>query len=80
MAPGPVTFGASSLFSQSVRTRITTASEPANLVQPSAVRDIALESSMDMEQFNAGRASQSYFVGQIHRMREIFYLYGLGKF
>lgn len=79
MAPGPVTFSGSSLFSQSIRTRITTASEPANLVQPSAVRDIALETSMDMEQLNAGRASQKYFVGQIHRMREVFYIYGLEK-
>jgi Exopolysaccharide biosynthesis protein YbjH len=75
MAPGPVVFSGASQYAQSIRTRITTASESANLVQPSAVRDLSLESSLDIDQLNAGRMSQSYLASQAHRMREAFYLY-----
>lgn len=75
MAPGPVVLGGTSQYAQSIRTRITTASQTANLVEPAAVRDLSLESSMDVDQLNAGRMSQSYLAGQVHRMREAFYLY-----
>ena len=78
MSPGPVIFTGASQYAQSIRTRITTASEAANLVQPSAVRDLSLESSMDVDLLNAGRASQSYFAGRVHRMREAFYLFATG--
>jgi hypothetical protein len=78
MAPGPVVFSGASQYAQSIRTRITTASESANLVQPSAVRDLSLESSMDVDQLNAGRMSQGYLASQVHRMREAFYLYATG--
>jgi hypothetical protein len=78
MAPGPVVFSGASQYAQSIRTRITTASETANLVQPSAVRDISLETSLDVDQLNAGRMSQRYLAGQAHRMREAFYLYATG--
>ena len=78
MAPGPVVFSGSSQYAQSVRTRITTASQAANLVQPSAVRDISLDSSLDVDQLNAGRMSQRYLASQVHRMREAFYLYAAG--
>ena len=80
MAPGPVTLSGEAQHAQALRTRITTASEPQNLVQPSAVRDISLESNMDGDLRNAGRASQRYFVGQIHRMREVFYIYAVGRY
>lgn len=75
MSPGPVILTGASQYAQSIRTRITTANEPANLVQPGAVRDLSLESSIDVDLLNAGRASQPYFAGQIHRMREAFYLF-----
>ena len=75
MAPGSIVFSGASQHAQSIRTRITTASETANLVQPSAVRDLALESSMDIDQLSAGRISQRYLAGQAQRMREAFYLY-----
>jgi hypothetical protein len=75
MAPGPVIFTGASQYVQGIRTRLTTASQAANLVQPSAVRDVRLESNLDTEQLNAGRASQHYFSGQVPRMREAFYLY-----
>ncbi len=75
MAPGPVVFSGPSQHAQSIRTRITDANEAANLVQPSAVRDLALESPLDVDQLNAGRLSQTYFAGQIHRMRQAFYIY-----
>lgn len=78
MAPGPVVFGGASQYAQSIRTRITTASETANLVQPSAVRDISLETSLYVDQLNAGRMSQGYLASQAHRMREAFYLYATG--
>ena len=76
MAPGPVIFSGASQFSPSIRTRLTTASEPRNLVQPGAVRDLRLETSLDVEQLNAGRLSQDYFTGQVYRMREVFFAYG----
>ena len=75
MAPGSVVFSGASQYAQSIRTRITTASESANLVQPSAVRDLSLETSLDIDQLNAGRMSQRYLAGQVYRMREAFYLY-----
>jgi hypothetical protein len=78
MAPGTLFFTGPGHYSQAIRTRITTASQPANLVQASAVRDLSLESSLDLEQLNAGRASQSYFAGQMQRMREVFYTYARG--
>ena len=76
MAPGLVIFSGASQFSPSIRTRLTTASEPRNLVQPGAVRDLRLETSLDVEQLNAGRLSQDYFTGQVYRMREVFFAYG----
>ena len=78
MASGPVVFSGVSQYTQSIRTRITSASESANLVQPSAVRDLALETSMDIDQLNAGRINQRYLASQTHRMREAFYLYATG--
>ena len=75
MAPGPVIFTGASQFSQAIRTQLTTARQAANLVEPTAVRDIRLETSLDVDQLNAGRLSRLYFAGQIYRMREIFLAY-----
>ena len=76
MAPGPVIFSGASQFSPGIRTRLTTGSEPRNLVRPGAVRDLRLETSLDVEQLNAGRLSQDYFTGQVSRMRQVFFAYG----
>ena len=75
MAPGPVFFTGASQYTQGIRTRLTTASDPANLVQPGAVRDLRLETSLDTDLLNAGRAGQRYFSEQVFRMREAFFLY-----
>lgn len=75
MAPGPVFFTGTSQQVQGIRTRLTTAGQPANLVQPGAVRDIQLETSLDATQLNAGRLSRDYLVSQLYRMREAFFIF-----
>lgn len=79
MAPAPIIVSGASQFSQGIRTRLTSASQAANLVQPGAVRDLTLETSLDTELLNAGRSSQSYFMGQLDRMREAFFMYGRAR-
>lgn len=44
-------------------------------VLPSAVCDLQVETSVDVEQLNAGRLSQDYLTGQLFRMREAFFAY-----
>jgi hypothetical protein len=75
MAPGPMFFSGASQFSQSIRTQLTTADSPANLVRPGAVRDLKFANSIDDQSLNAGRASQAYFSGEVYRMRESFFNY-----
>jgi hypothetical protein len=75
MAPGPVIFTGASQFSKGIRTQLTTASQPANSVLPGAVRDLSLDTSLDVEQLNAGRLSQDYLTGQVYRMRDAFFAY-----
>jgi hypothetical protein len=75
MAPGPVIFTGTSQFSQGIRTLLTRAGQPSNFVLPGAVRDLRLETSLDVEQLNAGRLSQDYFDGQVYRMRDAFFAY-----
>jgi hypothetical protein len=75
MEPGPVFLSGASQYAQGIRTRLTSSSQAANLVQPSAVRDLRLETSLDTAQLNAGRFSQPYFKEQVFRMREAFFLY-----
>ncbi len=58
-------------------TRLTGAGEGRNLVQPGAVRDISLETSLDVDQRNGGRLSRDYLAGQIYRMKNAFFAYGL---
>ena len=73
MMPGALFFTGTPQFSPSIRTQLTTANQPANLVQPGSVRALQLETSLDQNELNGGRSSQAYFVGQIHRMRQSFY-------
>lgn len=75
MAPGPVIFTGASQYAQSIRTRLTDSRQSANLVQPSAVLDLRLETSLDVDQLNSGRIGQRYLMEQVYRMREAFFLY-----
>ncbi|MCA0212310.1 MAG: YjbH domain-containing protein [Proteobacteria bacterium] len=75
MAPGLVQLGGTSRFAQGVRTRLVDSSTGINFVQPSAALDMQLNYNAEQRQLNSGRSSQRYFVGQLHRMREAFYLY-----
>lgn len=75
MKPGPLFFTGASQYAQSIRTQLTTAGATANLVQPGAVRDLKFANSVDTLSLNAGRASQSYFSGEVYRMRESFFKY-----
>lgn len=73
---GPVVIGGASQFSHGVRTFITSASQPANLVIPNGVRNIQLDTSQEVDMLNAGRFSQRYMETQLLRMRESFFLFG----
>lgn len=75
MAPGLVQLGGTSRFTQGVRTRLVDSSTGINFVQPTAALDMRLDYNAEQRQLNSGRNSQRYFVGQLHRMREAFYLY-----
>lgn len=76
MVPGAVQVTGTSQFRSGLRTRITDSNQAANLVQPGAVRDLALDYNAEVQQLNAGRTGQAYFESQLGRMREAFYLYG----
>ncbi len=75
MAPGLVQLGGTSRFTQGVRTRLVDSSTSINFIQPTAALDMQLNYNAEQQQLNGGRSSQRYFVGQLHRMREAFYLY-----
>ncbi|MBX3655511.1 MAG: YjbH domain-containing protein [Ramlibacter sp.] len=76
MEPGLVQFTGTPQFQRGIRTRITGGSTASNNVEPNAVRDMQLDYNAELRQLNAGRTSQRYFISQLHRMREAFYLYG----
>lgn len=76
MEPRAVVFGGAAQYTQGIRTKLTSAGAPANWVLPGAVRDLALETSLEVDQFNAGRMSRPYLLEQAGRMREAFFLYG----
>ncbi|MGE4243487.1 YjbH domain-containing protein [Ramlibacter sp.] len=72
---GVATFNGASQFTQGKRTRIARGDVNVNLVAPSAVLDFPLAYSAEQRLLSGGRATQSYFVKRLHRMREAFYLY-----
>ena len=76
MAPGPVTVAGPSQFAQGIRTQLTSAGQRSNIVQPGAVRDLDLATSLDVDLLNAGRLSQGYLTGQLYRMKDAFFAYG----
>jgi Exopolysaccharide biosynthesis protein YbjH len=75
MAPGLFQVGGASQFARGLRTRITDSGTSANWIIPDAVRDIQLDYNLQVNELNAGRFSQNYFVTQLSRMRESFYLF-----
>ena len=75
MQPGMVSVAGPAQQVQGLRTMITTADQPANLVLPGAVRSLQLDTSQEVDLLNAGRMSQHYVQSQVPRMREAFYLY-----
>lgn len=72
MAPGVLQFTGTSYFRKGIRTRIL---NPINDVSFDGARDLALEYNAEVQTLNGGRFSQRYFVGQLPRMRESFFLY-----
>jgi hypothetical protein len=75
MSPNTAFLTGEGHYSQGIRTQMTTKQNPANLLQPATVQSIQLDTSLDTQWLNAGRLSQAYFIGQLHRMRESFYTY-----
>jgi hypothetical protein len=73
MMPGTLFFTGTPQFSPAIRTQLTNTNQTANLVQPSSVRDLQLDSTLDQSALNGGRASQDYFGSQVHRMRQAFF-------
>jgi hypothetical protein len=76
MEPGPVIFTGTSEFQLGVRTRLVTGAATANTVQSNAVREFQPDYDAENQQLNRGRTSEKYFISQLYRMREAFFLYG----
>jgi len=74
MDPGPVVFTGTSEFQTGVRTRVVTSTP--NFVQSNAVREFQPDYDAENQQLNRGRTSEKYFISQLYRMREAFFLYG----
>ncbi len=75
MEPGWVQLTGTPQFQAGKRTRITDGSTSINFVQPRSVLDMQLDYNAEQRQLNGGRMSQHYFISQLPRMREAFYLY-----
>lgn len=72
-AVGPVPINGTPMFQRGIRTRIL---NPTNDVRFDGARDIQMSYDADAQLLNSGRFSQRYFVSQLPRMREAFFLYG----
>jgi hypothetical protein len=72
---GPVTLNGAHDFTRGERTRLAVGSTTTNFFQPSAVLDFPLDYRAESRMLDSGRATQRYFITQLHRMREAFYLY-----
>ena len=72
MAPGALQLTGTPYFRKGIRTRIL---NPINDVRFDGARDLVLEYNAEAQTLNGGRFSQRYFIGQLPRMRESFFLY-----
>jgi hypothetical protein len=75
MAAGPVVVAGPSQFARAIRTMLTSADQPQNLVIPNGVRNTQLDTSLEVDALNSGRLGQRYFESQLPRMRDSFFLY-----
>jgi len=75
MEPGPVILTGTSQYSQDIRTQLASGGAQGNQLLPGAVRDLSLETSLDVDDLNAGRLSQGYLTGQLYRMKDAFFAY-----
>jgi hypothetical protein len=72
---GPVTLNGAHDFTRGERTRLAVGSTKTNFFRPDAVLDFPLDYRAESRMLDSGRATQRYFITQLHRMREAFYLY-----
>lgn len=72
---GGVTFNGAHDFTRGERTRLAIGSTKTNFFQPTAVLDFPLDYRAEARMLDSGRATQRYFITQLHRMREAFYMY-----
>jgi hypothetical protein len=72
---GGVTFNGATEFTQGYRTRLAIGSTKINFVQPDAAVDFPLDYGMETRMLDRGRVNEKYFIGRLHRMREVFYRY-----
>lgn len=72
MAPGTLQVTGTPYFRKGIRTRIFNS---VNDVQFDGARDMQLAYNAEAQVLNSGRFSQRYFVSQLPRMREAFFLY-----
>jgi hypothetical protein len=75
MSAGPVQVTGTPRFAQSIRTRLTNASNAGNYVDNAAVRPVDLNYKPEVELLNSGRITPADIKSQVQRMRESFYLY-----
>ena len=75
MAPHAVTVAGPSRHRQSIRTMVGSSSG-YNLVQPSWVRELVLETGLDDALFSGGRMGEAHLGSQVDRMREAYLRYG----
>lgn len=75
MAAGPVQLTGTPRYAQSIRTRLTNASNAGNFVDNAAVRSVELNYKPEVELLNSGRITATDIGGQVQRMRESFHLY-----
>ena len=75
MAAGPLQITGTPRYAQSIRTRLTNASNSGNFVDNAAVRPVDLSYKPEVELLNSGRITPADIRGQVQRMRESFYLY-----
>jgi len=73
MGAAPVQFTGTPRFAQSIRTRLTNASNAGNFVDDRVVRPVDLNYKPEVELLNSGRITPAYIKGQVQRMRESFF-------
>jgi Exopolysaccharide biosynthesis protein YbjH len=71
-AVGPVVVQGTPSWRRGLRSMVD---NPANYVEPRAVRDLQVTWDLETHVLNAGRGGQEYLLAQLPRMREAYFLY-----